>query len=142
MLPRWQGSHFSSSVCPQNRRFCFIQCHNKLFSLILPFLKYKSLMSFLPSHQLPSRTAVCARKAARTRGTGRKVGTLIPQIGLLSPYGYFQLLLVSPTPASSFPAPSICPVAASGKSQPLSGEPAGGRNWSLSSIRGAASRAG
>lgn len=46
----------------------------------------------------------------------RKVGTLIPQIRLLSPYSYFQLLLEATTPASSFPASASCPAAAGGKS--------------------------
>lgn len=86
-------------------------------------------------------------KAARSREMGRKVmSTLTPQICplslLLAISSCFQLLLVAPSLVSSFPASSVCPTAASGKSQPLSGATAAGGNWSLSSITGAAFRAG
>lgn len=85
-------------------------------------------------------------KAARSRGMGRKVSTLNPQICprslLIALSSCFQLLLAAPSLVSSFPASSVCPTAASGKSQPLSGATAAGGNWSLSSITGAAFRAG
>lgn len=92
------------------------------------------------SDVLPLQPAVCAGVGARSRGLGRKVGTLVPQIYLPFPYSHFQLLLVAPPLVSSLPASSGCPSAASGKSQPLSR--ATGGNWSLSSITGAASREG
>lgn len=125
------------SICSQNRRFCFIQCHNKRLSLILPFLKCKSTLVSSSGH-----SALCAREAARSRGMGKEVSALISQICLLSPYGHFQCCCCPPSPVSSFPDSSSCPAAASGKSQPLSGETAAGKNECLSSIAGADSRAG
>lgn len=96
-------------------------------------------------------TLLCLPLRLQGAEDGREVGTLIPLIHLLSPYSPLQLPPIaasahsplSHTPSVSFfPVFSSCPTAASGKSQPLSGETAAGENWSLSSIIGAASRAG
>lgn len=110
--------------------------------MILPFLKRNSLMSFLPSQHLQPHCCLC-QEGCKEQVDGEEGGhALIPQISFLSPYSHFQLLLVAPSPVSSFLASSSCPAAASGKSQPLSGETVAGGNCSPSSITGFASRAG
>lgn len=117
----------------------FNQCHSKWLSSMLPSLTCRS-----------SHTAVFVTEIARSRGWEGGQHTHTSDTFSVS-YSPLQLLPIaagahsppSHTPSVSFfPAFSSCPTAASGKSQPLSGETAAGENWSLSSITGAASRAG
>lgn len=69
---------------------------------MLPPSKRNSLMSLFPSQHLCPLLSVPG-KAARSRGMGRKVSTLIPQICPLSPYSHFQLLPV----AAGGPLPGV-----------------------------------